>query len=448
LGFDTVQKWLRSLKVLKFDACNLYLEAKDTFQAMWFEEHIRQKTHLKLLNNNKKRIKVHLSLANSPQSQPKTKNKKPPHSPALETPPFFLEFDALDPHCTFDHFALAETNRLPWKLLCDLSGYPSGIESNSPLAELNTYNPIYIYGSSGSGKTHLLMSVAHALRKRELSVLYVRAETFTQHVVSAIREGGMSFFRQTYRNTDVLLIDDVHVFSRKGATQEELFHTYNTLHLAGKQIILASNCSPAELQFIEPRVVSRFEWGIVLEIDSFKREDISLVLEKKADALNYQLHPKISSFLLETFHRSTKSLIKALKALILRSHLHQENGRYLQSQPPVPMIKTLLADLIQEENQMALTPEKIIQTVSACFGICKEDILGKAQSRDCVLPRQIAMYLCRHELKMPFMKIGDMFSKDHSTVMTSVKLIQKSVEQGNRDITGSLDSIKKKFALA
>ena len=120
------------------------------------------------------------------------------------------------------------------------------------------------YGPSGTGKSHLLVAIAHTLKQRSLKVVYTRAETFTEHVVSAIRSGEMSTFRHCYRNIDVLIIDDVHIISRKGATQEELFHTFNTLHLAGKQIILSAKCAPQELQFIEPRLVSRFEWGDII----------------------------------------------------------------------------------------------------------------------------------------------------------------------------------------
>lgn len=419
LGPETVNQWLRSLTILKFDACNLYLEAKDTFQALWFEEHIRQKTQTKLLNNNNKRIKVHLSIANAPQKT-QTKNKK--DSPPPVPPKFTLGFDEIDPYFTLDLFVSNEKNSLTHKLFCGLNGENKSI----PSTELGIFNPIYVHGPSGSGKTHLLMATAHALRAQDKKVIYARAETFTEHVVTAIRAGEMSVFRQAYRNIDVLIIDDVHGFSRKGATQEELFHTFNSLHLAGKQIILSANCSPAELQFIEPRLVSRFEWGIVLPIEPLEQDSLAQLLQKKMEALNFPLHSKIVTFLIETFNSNIKSLIKAFEALILRSHMRQNSSTLT-----LTLAKQLLADLMQEEQRAIITSDKIIQKTVEHFGICSEDVLGKSQSRNFVIPRQIAMYLCRHHLKMPFMKIGDLFSKDHSTVMSSVKVVQKGIDQND-----------------
>ncbi len=436
LGVETVQKWLRSLKIQRFDACNLYLEAKDSFQALWFEEHIRAKAQIKLVDGNNKRIKIHLSVTNSPptvkKSRAKAKTTKDP-----STPPFQLSFDELNPSCLFEYFVLNQENQLTLKLLHELAGV-----LNQSTVFLGTFNPIYLYGSTGSGKTHLLMSLAEAFSTQGLKIIYVRAETFTDHVVTAIRAGEMSTFRQAYRNIDVLLVDDVHVFSRKGATQEEFFHTFNTLHLEGKQIILTANCSPQELQLIEPRLVSRFEWGIVLPLKPLQESELRHMLQVKARALNFNLPSKIIDFLLEEFISNPKALIKAFEALVLRLHLDSD---HFSQTLTVTATKSLLADLITEEQKSAITPPKIIQAVAEHYGIRTEDILGKAQTRECALPRQMAMHLCREKLKMPFMKIGDLFSRDHSTVMASVKHIHKSLEQDHREIAGAWYAILKKL---
>jgi chromosomal replication initiator protein len=437
LGIETVQKWLRSLKIQRFDACNLYLEAKDSFQALWFEEHIRSKAQIKLFNGNNKRIKIHLSIANTPA--PPKKNKEKFKKKEEGAPPFQLSFDNLDPICLFDNFVVTEENTVVHQLLKEIADLSS---PNKQTAKLGTFNPLYLYGASGAGKTHLLMSLAHAFQTQGLKTLYVRADTFTDHVVSAIRAGEMSIFRQAYRNIDVLLVDDVHVFSRKGATQEEFFHTFNTLHLEGKQIILSANCSPSELQLIEPRLVSRFEWGIVLPLKCLKPDEMQNLLASKAKTLHFPLPFKISEFLIETFTSSPKALIKALEALILRLHLDSRNPT---SALTIPAAKTILSDLVIEEQQSAITATKIIQGVAEQYGIRTEDILGKAQSRDCVLPRQIAMHLCRYQLKLPFMKIGDLFSRDHSTVMSSVKQIQKALDQDDPEIATSWRTILKKL---
>lgn len=446
LGVDTVDKWLRTLRVASFDACNLHLEAKDAFQVMWFEEHIRKKIKQSLVNNNQKEIKVHINTKdlNPGISQNKNHSKSKPST--SEDFGFKITFDELDPLATFDHFAESESNLLAHKLLCKITNYDTISRKIIPSdCDLAAFNPIYLFGGEGSGKTHLLMATAHALRSRDLKVVYVKAETFTEHVVRAIRASEMSIFRQAYRNIDVLLIDDVHVFSRKGATQEELFHTFNTLHLAGKQIILSANCSPSELQYIEPRLVSRFEWGIVLPLEKLEEKDLLTVLRKKAEALDNLLHPKVEQYLLSTFTNSTKTLTQALEALILRHHLRSQDKNRPPSPITVQLAKHLLKDLIENEEQQAITPEKIVSTVAEYFGIKVEDIFGKAQSRDCVLPRQLSMYFCRTKLKLPYKKIGELFSKDHSTVMSSVKLVEKNVENDDNVIMTPYFGIQKKL---
>lgn len=436
LGPETVQKWLRSLKIQRFDACNLYLEAKDSFQILWFEEHMRGKAQAKLVNGNNKRIKIHLSVANSTSTTKKNRTQLKGNKED-KLAQFQLNFDTLDPLCLFQHFVVSQDNQITYKLLSELAGL-----SNSSTTSLGTFNPLFLYGPPGSGKTHLLMSLTQSFRAQGLKTLYVRAELFTDHVVTAIRAGEMSTFRQAYRNADILIIDDVHVFSRKGATQEEFFHTFNTLHLQGKQIILSANCAPQELQLIEPRLVSRFEWGIVLPLKSLNEAELRTMLQAKAQALHFSLPPKITDFLVESFISNPKALIKAFEALVLRLHLDSHNSAQSLS---VAAAKTLLSDLLIEEQKAALTPSKIIHAVAEHYGIRTEDILGKSQTRECALPRQMAMHLCREKLKMPFMKIGDLFGRDHSTVMSSVKYIQKSLDEDHRDITGGWHTILKKL---
>lgn len=443
MGSETIQKWLRSLKILRFDACNLYLEAKDPFQAMWFEEHIRKKVQMRFFNNNKKRVKVHLSIANLPN---KTKNRPERESNNLQInqPKYELVFDEIDTRCTFPSFIVSESNFLTYTVFTQIAGIMEDDEALINKAHLSSLTPLYVSGPSGSGKTHLLMATADALRKQGLHVLYARAQSFTDHVISAIRAGEMSIFRQTYRNSDVLIIDDVHVFSRKGATQEEFFHTFNALHIEGKQIILSSHCTPAELQFIEPRLVSRFEWGISLSLEVPPKNQMEQILISKTTLLNFPLNPKVVEFLIDVFS-NPKALGKALEALILRCHLNREINKVPSNQLLVMHAKTILEDLLKEQQEAALTPPRILQYVSEYFGIRPEDIVGKAQTRDCVLPRQIAMHFCRHELKLPYLKIGELFSRDHSTVMSSVKQIQNGMEMGNDEMTAPFRAIMKKL---
>ncbi len=427
LGVETVNKWLRPLKILSFDAGNLYLEAKDTFQVMWFEEHIRKKADARFLNNNKRRIRIHLSVANAPSRKKWTKKAK---GNLAEEHKFTLHFDQVDPHCTLSNFVVLESNMMVHKVLIQLCADPK---------TLGTVNPIYIHGSSGTGKTHLLMGCAEALLKNGLRVIYTNAQTFTDHVVAAIRAGEMSQFRQAYRNNDVLIIDDVHVFSRKGATQEEFFHTFNTLHLDNKQIILSANCPPSELQMIEPRLTSRFEWGFVHGIDMSQARELEEILKAKARVLQFDLQPRLCEYLLAAFS-TAKMLVKALETLVLRTHMEGVKG-------PLSLLMAagMLEGLLAEEKQNALTPHGIIHGTAEHFGLRVEDITGKAQTRECVLPRQISMHLCRHQLKLPFVKIAEIFNKDHSTVMTSVKVIQKGIDLKEDEVAGAYRVIMKRL---
>ena len=425
IGILTVEKWLRTLKVLNFDAGNLYLEAKDSFHALWFEEHMRLKVGKGLVNNNKRKIKVHLSIEN----EVKKKTSKGPQEKVTKepspSPSFNLILDELNLNCTFDNFLVSQTNTLTYQVFFRF------IEKSTE--EKVAGNPIYVHGSTGSGKTHLLMATADLLRKQGKRVVFARAETFADHVVLAIRAGEMSAFRYAYRNCDVLIIDDVQEFSRKGATQEEFFHTFNNLQMSERQIILSANCFPKELQMIEPRLVSRFEWGIVLSLECPSKMDAETILLQKIKILDYPLDKKIIEFLLDSFSSMT-SLNRALEALILRSHLSKSEKKIPAPHLSVLQTGQILEDLLLEEEKISITPERIIHYVAEFFGLKPEDISGKAQTRDCVLPRQISMHLCRTQLKLPYLKIGAVFSKDHSTVMSSVKLIQKEIDADNGDI--------------
>ncbi len=381
-GPGIVKEWVP--KLIRFDAGNIYLEARDSFQIGWFEEHVRPR--LKgLTNANQRPIKVHLGEKRGPQKQEEEK-------------PLSFNPDPVDPELTLDNYIPSNQNLVAHKLL----------------SEPSPFNPIYLYGPKGAGKTHLLMGAALQLQKSGKRVFFIRAETFTEHVVHAIRLGQMQAFRKVYRDIDALIIDDIHIFSRKAATQEEFFHTFNTLHTLGRMILISANAAPPQLSEIEPRLISRFEWGISLGLE---KGPMKPILEKKAALWKMPLTDELTQFLLA---KCPKDPILALQALAYRS----------KGAPVTPPIaEKLLKDLLAKEQENALTPERIIKTIAAHYGITSEDLLGKSQMRECVLPRQIAMYYCRERLKMPFQKIGELFGRDHSTVMSSVKLIRKGIEE-------------------
>jgi len=398
LGILVVNQWLRPLTVVHFDAGNLYLSAQDPMQTAWFEEHIRPRLKKGFFNENGRPIKVHL--------EPLTGKKK-----EIAAQPIVFSPDPVDPACTFSTFITSSGNLLAYKLM-----------------EAPPYNPLFIFGPKGSGKTHLLMGAAQEFAKEKKRVFYAHANTFTNHVVQAIRLGHMPEFRSIYRNIDVLLIDNIEMLGNRDATQEEFFHTFNTLHTLGKQIILASAVPPSKLTDIESRLISRFEWGIAVGME---RVETRQILAAKAKIWKIPLSEKMEDFLLSKFPSDP---IMALQALTLRL---QGNAP-----PTVEAASTILKDLLQRESDKAVTPEKVVKTLSEHFGVKSEDLVGKSQMREFALPRQIAMYLCREALKMPFKTIGKFFGRDHSTVMSSVKQIQKEIDAKNPDILQAVDALK------
>ncbi len=421
-GKHTVNKWLRTLQVIKFDACNLYLQAQDSFQASWFEEHIRSDAIKKFINANHARIAIHLSI----------KNLGGTPTAATSEPTCRFVFDTFDPTHVFETFLSSPENetslRIYRKLLSD---YKEGITID---------NPLCLYGPPGCGKSHLLMSTAAYLKQHQLRPAYVRADTFTSHVVTAFRLGAIKEFRKIYRHVDALIIDDVHRLSRRVSTGEELFHTFNELHAKGKLIILACRCPPKELEEIEERLTSRFEWGIVLNIHALAQSNLIDLAMKRCQSLNICLQKETLQYLVDKFTDSA-AIINAINALVLRSNQQIASINSLQ----VKEVELILRDLLEKKKSKELTPIQMVKEIALFYGISSQDLLGKSQSHECTLPRKIAMYFCRDILQISYPKIGRIFSRDHSTVMTSVKQIADVVNKRDSIVSQEIRDIEKKL---
>lgn len=410
LGAENIDQWARPLKIAKFDARNLYLEAEDSFQISWFNEHIRPRL-ISFVSANQKPIKVHLGQG--------TPSPKKPYIPK----PISIVSDELHPHYLFDHFTETEGNKLAFNFLKEL---PSS---------LGAFNPLFLFGGKGTGKTHLLTAIAHSLKTAGKQIFFVNAQTFTEHVVYAIRTGIMEEFRKAYRLIDVLIMDDVHIFARKAATQEEFFHTFNTLHTLGKQIILSAEKPPSEIAEIEPRLLSRFEWGLSLSLTLPTDSELPKIFQAKAKALHLPTNPEMEKFFIEHF-KTPSDLSSALETLALKGNLGGLPTHTL------PFIHESLKDILAKNKEEQLSPTKILKKVSDHFGLKPTDLTGKAQTKEVSFPRQIAMYFCRTRLKMPLMKIGELFSRDHSTVITAVRQIENALEKKEGEVLNILSRIE------
>ncbi|MEM8628923.1 MAG: DnaA/Hda family protein [Chlamydiota bacterium] len=405
LGRENTDRWLRSLEVVRFDARNIYLKAADAFHIHWFEQHVRKHTK-KLKNGSDRSVQVHLLLPQAPtRCQPNVGNQPWDPDPLLQG------------H-QFSSFHITEENRLTYSILEDSE-------------ESSCYNPIFLHGPESCGKTHLLMAAAHRFLSAGYRVLYVRAETFTRHVVRAIQWGNMQPFRDRYRSADVLILEDVHILGRKKTTQEEVFHTFNALHAKKKRILLSSRFPPHELVEVEPRLTSRFEWGITLKLTHPERKDIEEILRRKSQTLGFPLKEGCLSFLVETFTTPT-SLYTAFEALMLRT---PDGGKKAEE---------VLADLWKKEQEKKLTVADILEVVSETLRIPQKDIMGKNQKAHVSFARKIATYFIRTKIALTWKQIGDIFSRNHSTIISGVRDIENTSPHVMQEIEKSLEKKSKK----
>ncbi len=422
IGQKAVARWLRPLRIASFDARNLYLDADDPFQIHWFYEQVDAQLLSRLQAPSGAAIKLHFSVKG--RSFDRLQKKRDSQAERPTTP---FKGSHLDPHALLECFWTDDTPHFPLQVIKEW------VKKPSPLS-LGEDNPLYLYGPLGCGKTHLLAGIAHALKARGLRPFYIHAQTFVEHVVHAFRSSLLQAFRSLYRSIDVLLIDDVHLLARKTGTQEEFFHTFNRLYEDKRPIVMTAHCPAQKLEEIEERLISRFEWGLALPCPTPSKALKKMVIRERSRRFGLNLEPSAHDFLLETF-RPLPTLIRALEALALR-------GQHIL---PAPMTKTtlltLLKDLITTESAHILSPQVIIECVARYFDLKSEDILSRSQRKECTLPRQIAMYLCRDKLSLPYMKIGKLFSRDHSTVMSSTKLIAKALKKKDLAIIHPLQAI-------
>ena len=343
-----------------------------------------------------------------------------------------LEKANLNPKYTFDTFVVGNNNKFAHAAALAVAESPGKM-----------YNPLFIYGGAGLGKTHLMHSIAHFILQQDpdKKVIYVTSESFTNELIEAIRNGNntvISSFREKYRSVDVLLIDDIQFIIGKESTQEEFFHTFNELHGNKKQIIISSDKPPKEIKTLEERLRSRFEWGILADISSPDYETRMAILHKKEESDGYNINNEVIEYIATNIKSNIRELEGALNKLVALSHL--ENREIT-----VALAEEALKDIISPNQKKEITPQLIIDTVAEHFNISPADICSNKRNSEIVMPRQIVMYLCRNMIDIPLKSIGTYIGKrDHSTIIHGINKIEAELKDSDT-MRNTVDIIKKKI---
>jgi len=338
----------------------------------------------------------------------------------------------LNPKYNFDTFVVGSNNKLAHSAALAVAESPG-----------EAWNPLYLYGGPGLGKTHLMHSIGHFILEQspDKKILYVSSEEFTNEVIESIRSGNstkMTQLREKYRTVDVLLVDDIQFIIGKDSTQEEFFHTFNTLHNAGKQIVLSSDKPPKEMETLDERFRSRFEWGLMADIQPPDYETRMAILKKNVDLYNNNIDDEILNYIATNVKSNIRELEGALKKVIAASRL---NNIELTMQ----LAEETLKDIISPDTPMEITPSFIVKVVAEHFGITQEDIISKKRNSEFVIPRQICMYMIREYTTTSLESIAKMLNKkDHTTILHGVKKIESEMNT-NPDIKNKIDIIKKKM---
>ena len=326
-------------------------------------------------------------------------------SPAVGTP--------LNERYSFERFVVGSNNQMAAAACRAVAEAPARM-----------YNPLFIYGGVGLGKTHLMHAIGHSILGRDGSkrVAYVSSERFTNDLIASIQDGRMADFRRRYRDTDLLLIDDVHFLGEKERTQEEFFHTFNALHDAQRQIVMTSDRPPKEIPGLEERLVSRFEWGLVTDIKPPDLETRVAILRKKAEDDQIALDDEVLEFIARNCRSNVRELEGAVIKLLAYSSLTRR-------EITTDLAREALAGVLNAASRPAdLTPHLVRERVAASFGVSVDGLVSKKRTKDLTVPRQVAMYLIRDMLDTPLVEIGRLFGgRDHSTVIHAVNKIEEDI---------------------
>ena len=330
----------------------------------------------------------------------------------------------LNPKYTFDTFVVGSNNKFAQAAALAVAESPG-----------DTYNPLFIYGGAGLGKTHLMHSIAHFILEHDENsrVLYVTSEEFTNELIETIRNGNntaMSKFREKYRNIDVLLVDDIQFIIGKESTQEEFFHTFNSLHSAKKQIIISSDKPPKDMEILEERFRSRFEWGLIADITLPDYETRMAILHKNEEMNGYNISEDVIKYIATNIKSNIRELEGAFNKVMAGAKLEK---------------KEVTLELAEQALKDIISPEYIISVVAEHYGVTPADLSGNKRNSKIVMPRQVSMYLCREIISTPLKNIGKALgNRDHTTVMHGIEKIENEL-QNDDNLKNTIDILKKKI---
>ncbi len=416
--FDT---WLKPLQISSVEENTIWVLANIEPIGLNF---IKKKYYLplKIVTEEVTGIPYEIEFILPEQNRAVKKQKKHPISEEAER-------SNLNPNYTFESFVVGSNNRFAHSASLAVAESPGEI-----------YNPLFLYGGVGLGKTHLMHSIAHYILDHfeDMNVLYVTSEIFTNDVIDGIRSSTMPKFREKYRNVDVLLVDDIQFIIGKESTQEEFFHTFNELHVANKQIIITSDRPPKEMNLLEERIRSRFEWGLLADIGSPDYETRMAILRKKVEDDGIDLSDDILNYIAINIKSNIREIEGALNKLIAYANLEK-------TKITMEIAIRELQNFIFPGTSNEITPQLIMEVVAEHFDITVDQIMSKDRSKEISNPRQIVMYLCKSMTSLPLDSIGKLIGgRDHSTIIHGTNKVRKEYNE-NESFRQTVDAIRKKI---
>ncbi|NOZ79043.1 MAG: chromosomal replication initiator protein DnaA [Acidobacteria bacterium] len=425
LGEEEYLTWIEPLRPSRLDGSILTLECQNKIVGNWVRDHLLRDIESVARSRFGPDFTIVLI---EPQVREQTPSRKAAIPPSVPDARHAATRAALNPAFTFERFVIGPSNQFACAAAEAVADRPG-----------HTYNPLFIYGDSGLGKTHLLHAIAHRLLNvngTPPKVVYLTTEQFVNDLINRIRRKEMDTFRETFRAVDVLLLDDIQFIAGKERTQEEFFHTFNTLQGARRQVVFTSDSRPADIPGLEERLRSRFLQGLLADIQPPDLETRCAILREKARAIGWDLPEDVVMFIARRVQKNVRELEGCLNRTIAFAQL---TNRPIS----VELVRSALAELLPQER--ANTPGDIIRFVAHHYGVRVSDLKGRSNRRSIALPRQVAMFLIREILGLSYPEIGKIFSKHHSTVIYAVDNINKT-RQSNPDFDATLTSFQEHFS--